>query len=1021
MDPAKLSCANGQLQSGIIEGGRMENSLRGEERYREFVDSLPQIVCETDDKGNITFANRYAFEAFGYTREDFDRGLNIFQMLIPEDLDRAAKNIQRVLEGENLGGIEYTARRKDGSTFPVIIHVNPIIRENKRVGLRGIVIDITERKRMEEALERAEQEKALILDSISEDVIYQDKDHRIIWTNRTAGKSISLTAEQLVGRHCYEVWQQRSEPCVDCPVEKALETGQPQEGEKTTPDGRVFLIRGYPVKDEKGNIIGAVEITLEITERRRAEEALKRAEREKALILESISEHVVYQDKDCRIIWTNRAAGQSVSLTPDQLVGRFCYEVWQQRSEPCVDCPVVKALETGKPEEGEMTTPDGRVWFIRGYPVKDEKGNLIGVVEITLEITEHRRAEEALRESEGKYRSLIETSPDPITLTDLDGKILMVNKQGLKTLGYETEEEIIGKSGFEFIAPEDRRHAETEIMRQVLETGSARNIEYKIVKRDGTVFPVETNMSLIFDAYGKPKAIIGVSRDITERKRAEEALRESEAKYSALVENSKDGIIIIQDGILKFINTASIDLVGYKPEEIKGAYFLDFIAPDYRELVLKRYNDRLEGREAPSIYEIEILSKEGKRLPVEINAARINFEGRPADLVFIRNITERKRLEKKLREYAERLEEMVEERTRELRESEEKLRAILASSPNAIAVTDLNGNVIECNQAALKIHGFSSKKEAIGQNAFIYVAEKDRDRAKHNMVKTLEQGSVVNVEYTLLTRDGREFPAELSASVLRDASGNPIGFVAVIKDITERKLMEDALLKSERLATIGEVAMMVGHDLRNPLTGIAGAVYYLKKKLASVMDEKTAKMFELIEKDIQYSNKIVEDLLEYSREVQLDLAKTSIEKVVDEALSLVDVPPNVQVLKVIINDPLVMVDVEKMERVFVNLIKNSVDAMPEGGVLKIEVRLVGDNLKIIFADTGRGVPPEFLDKIWSPLFTTKARGLGMGLPICKRLVEAHGGSILLESLFGKGTTITITLPVKQKLKEGEKV
>ncbi|MEX2725609.1 MAG: nitrogen regulation protein NR(II), partial [Candidatus Freyarchaeota archaeon] len=346
---------------------------------------------------------------------------------------------------------------------------------------------------------------------------------------------------------------------------------------------------------------------------------------------------------------------------------------------------------------------------------------------------------------------------------------------------------------------------------------------------------------------------------------------------------------------------------------------------------------------------------------------------------------------------------------------------ILASSPDAITVTDLDGNLIECNQAALDLHGFSSKEEVIGQSAFKYISEKDRERAKRNMIKTLIQGSLSNVEYTLLTRDGREFPAELSASVLRDASGNPIGFVAIIKDITERKMMEEALLRSERLATIGEVAMMVGHDLRNPLTGIAGAVYYLKRKLASSMDEKTAEMFELIERDIQYSNKIVEDLLEYSREIQLELAETDINSVVDEALSLVSVPPNIRVSKVVVDDPVVMVDVEKMKRVFVNIVKNSFDAMPEGGELAIEIRLAGGNLKIIFADTGRGVPPELLDKIWAPLFTTKARGLGMGLPICKRLVEAHGGSILLESLPGKGTTITITLPVKRKVEEGEKV
>jgi len=238
----------------------------------------------------------------------------------------------------------------------------------------------------------------------------------------------------------------------------------------------------------------------------------------------------------------------------------------------------------------------------------------------------------------------------------------------------------------------------------------------------------------------------------------------------------------------------------------------------------------------------------------------------------------------------------------------------------------------------------------------------------------------------------------------------------------ELRKSQEQLLKAQRLATIGELAGMVGHDLRNPLTSIAGAEYYLKKRLSSEADDKIKGMLELIERNISYSNKIINDLLDYSREIELELVETNPKSIIRETLSLVEIPKNVQVKDSAKNKPKISVDIEKLKRAFLNIIRNAIEAMPKGGTLTIKSRELNGNMEISFSDTGIGMSKKTLEKLWTPLFTTKARGMGFGLAICKRFIEAHSGAICVESTLGKGTTFMVTFPIEQKIEEGgEKV
>jgi len=231
-----------------------------------------------------------------------------------------------------------------------------------------------------------------------------------------------------------------------------------------------------------------------------------------------------------------------------------------------------------------------------------------------------------------------------------------------------------------------------------------------------------------------------------------------------------------------------------------------------------------------------------------------------------------------------------------------------------------------------------------------------------------------------------------------------------LEKTVEEKTVE--LRKSERMATIGQLAGMVGHDLRNPLTSIAGAAYYLKKKTGTKLNEKEKEMIVTIERSVDNSNKIISELLDYSREINLNRSVADPESLLKETLTLLEFPEKITLVNSTQKEPKFTADKDKMQRVFVNLIRNALDAMPNGGTLTIKSERVENNVVFSFADTGVGMNEDTLQKLWTPLFTTKTKGMGLGLPICKRFVEAHNGTITVSSVPNKGSTFTVNLPIK---------
>jgi PAS domain S-box-containing protein len=332
---------------------------------------------------------------------------------------------------------------------------------------------------------------------------------------------------------------------------------------------------------------------------------------------------------------------------------------------------------------------------------------------------------------------------------------------------------------------------------------------------------------------------------------------------------------------------------------------------------------------------------------------------------------------------------------------------IITTMPDSFILTDSKGEILRANPALTNLLGYE-EHELAGKTVSQLITTEHLTSILRDIA---EKQEIKNRETQLKTKQGTQKPVAVSASAIKNKKGKNIGITFVIHDLTRRKQNEEKIVRTERFAAIGELAGMIGHDLRNPLTSIQGATYYLKRKYAQNMDNSGKEMLNTIERSIIYSNKIVNDLLDYSREIKLEIEETSAKTLVANALALTDSPQNIKVVDLTTDTPELQVDTAKITRVFLNLIKNAIDAMPKGGTLTITNTETEDYLEIVFVDTGTGMTQETINKLWTPLFTTKARGMGFGLPICKRIVEAHGGKIQVQSTSAKGTTIIITIPL----------
>ncbi len=662
---------------------------------------------------------------------------------------------------------------------------------------------------------------------------------------------------------------------------------------------------------------------------------------------------------------------------------------------------------------------------------------------LNVELEERKRAQDELREKEEKLRTITDTARDAIVMIDEDGRISFWNRAAEEIFGYDSSE-ALGKDLHIFLGPQRYHGAYRkgfEIFRKSGQGAAVgKTLELEAVRRDRSEFKIELSLSAI-QLKGKWHAV-GIVRDITSRKQTEEDLRSSRARFRSLVEATSDWVWEVDErGTYVYASPQIRDILGYEPKEVCGKTPFDLMPPDEARRVDAIFKEIAASQMPFSFLENVNLHKDGRKVVLESSGVPIYH----ADGTFHgysgvdRDITRRKRAEELLRE------------------SEARVRTILEAVQTGILMIDSETHVIlEANPVAERMIGLS-KDLIVGLECHKFICPAERGRCP---ITDLGQ-TVDNSERILVTAGGEQ------RSIIKTVSSVTLGgrrlLVESFVDITERKHIEEELkilndelerkvqertkelldaqeelVRKEKLSILGQLSGSVGHELRNPLGVINNAVYYLGTVMPD-SPEPVKEYLKIIKNELNTSERIISDLLDFSRTKMPQLASVMPCEVIRRGLEQCAIPGNVA-LEIDVPDtlPPVRIDPFQMGQVFQNLITNAIQAMPDGGVLRISVRLLKEDEKVksredekggltsqppIFpssevnyievsvSDTGEGVSPENMKKLFQPLFTTKAKGIGLGLVVCKKLTEANGGSIKVESEVGRGTTFTVYVPV----------
>src|SRR4030042_4884332 len=984
----------GTLSSGtdITELKQAEKALfESELRFRRITENMLDIVSQTDMSGIFQYISPSSKRVLGYEPEGMLKKY-IYDFMHPDDVVKVTKVIQESINACLWGKMEFRYRHVDGHYLWLETIGNFICDDKgKPVGAVFNSRDVTERKRMEAKLLHTTKRLETLLATAREGIITGDSEENITFTNKAFADIVGYEDNELVGKNLKQLLGEEGFRKIkeETEVRKKGETSRYElTFYRKNGEHRIVQVSASPLWNEDGSFAGSLGIAMDVTEQKLLEQTLKDNETRLRRITDNMIDIIGQIDMAGVFNYVSQSIKRTLGYDPNELLGKTLYAFLHPDDLRKVTEAIQTAMHTFVFEKTEFRYrhADGHYLWLEwaGNFVPDEKGQIIGFVLSSHDITERKRMEEILQESQQKFERLFNSNPEASAFVDVNDCVLDINPRFSELFGY-LQDDARGKSLDDLIVPENKR----DEGKMLTEESMAGYIYSETVTRakDGSLIPVMISAAPITTG-NQPIGCVVSYRDITESKRMEEKIRESEERLRQLIEYAPDAIYTNDlNGNFLDGNRQAEDMTGYTKEELvgKNILHLGILPQTHVPKAIEALEKNLRG-EKTGPEEFEFVRKDGNIITVEISTFPVRRGGNVEILGIARDVTERKNMEEVLRD------------------SEEKFRAISTSAKDGIILMNSEGKVSFWNPAAEKIFGYV-QEEAVGKEAhYLLVPQRFQEDMAKVMRKFFETGGGDyvgrTVEIVANKKDGKEFPLELSLSALQmKGKGHAVG---IARDITERKQMmrkleeysqqletlvekrtqqlkeaQEQLIKSERLAAIGQVAAMVGHDLRNPLTGIKGATYYLKTRLAQKIDTKSKDMLELIENDIDYSNKIITDLMDYSREIRLEFFKTSPKSIMNETLSVIQVPESVKVLDLTQDSIQITLDIDKMKRVFANLTKNAIDAMPRGGKITISSRESSGNVEFIFNDTGTGIAKEILEKIWTPFFTTKAKGMGL--------------------------------------------
>ncbi|MDY6964708.1 MAG: PAS domain S-box protein [Halobacteriota archaeon] len=1026
----------------MIEKEEREDDLKGDLRRelsnaQKYLDLVGVILVALDPLENIVLINKKGCEILGCDEEDIV-GKNWFDTFTPEDRREGAKALFKEQVAQEIGAVssfEDLVLTMSGEKKLVSWQNNVITDdEGSTIGILLSGEDVTEQKRIEDNFYRL----SCAIESTSDAIGMADVTGRSIYHNRAFVDLFEYTPEELNSAGGPAAVYKDPDDMKDVFETIIGEGSWDGELEMNSRSGRklTVLLRSSAIKDENGNIIGLIGIHTDITKRKQEEELLNES-KERSSILVNYSPDGIILMQGGKVIFGNSVFFEMMDFEESEIVNKNLMKLVSRDLKDIMSLlledeikRILKNISDGIKEKATNQTyqlhlkkRSGEIFWVEVSTSPIEYNGRPAEIAFIRDITERRRVEEARRESEERYRLLANNLNDIIWSMDLKLQIDYMSPSSIKLFGISPEESI-GKSMMNIMPKESSQSMlngikkNPDLFKVMMDLLSGRidsvelakksyvlskPLEYEFTRPDGEKFFVESAMSLVYDPDGSVVGICGITRDITEKKRAEYGLTQLKEKYRLLIENSPDLISQIdKKGTFITANTKTAEFMGVPMDELIGANIAEVLPKDFLKRGFEILTKLIKSNQAEHFEEY----LNGRHLHLIFTPMDIPGQERTFQLI-AHDVTEYKKAEEEIKSGKKRLED------------------ILESMTDGVSIVALRGklSITYVNEAFSSMIG-CAREVLIGANPLgDLVGKEDLSKAIEQLRKIRSGDEDETIELMVRRKDGSKFPAYFGMSVLNDAEGKPESLIVVVRDITELKKTEKELketLADLRSSTkeLEQFTFIASHDLQEPLRMVASYVQLLSMRYKDKIDPDADEYIEFAVEGVKRMKGMVDDLMAYSSVVTQGrpFAQIGCEKILDRVLSRLTTVIE-ENNAVITHDPLptVMADEWQIISLFQNFIENGIkyrgDELPN---IHISAEEKEDEIIFKVRDNGVGIEPENKDKIFQIFsrMNKKRSGTGIGLAICKRIVQRHGGRIWVESEPGDGSTFYFTMTLK---------
>ena len=1048
-----------------------EQLLEEKDRAQRYLDTAGTIFVVLDREGRVSLINRKGCTLLGYKKESSVIGRNWFDEFVPRrNRMKVKKEFYRLISGKISGEDYYensVLTKKSGERL--ILWHNVILRD-KKGGITGTLSsgeDITERKYYEKKLSESEEKYRALFEAFSDPVFVCELSgkRKVLEANEAACRSLGYTKKELLRLKLADfdknfILDGKKE-------EKERKKIKSRKhniiyGEHIRKDGKCFPVEVSGRLIDYNGTPAVLSVIRDITQRKKEEqkkEAANRYNRAKAdiwelasdkgvsgedlirravafagpaLDVDRVSYNVLKKDKyTCETEWSAKGVKSTVGVSLNYFVGKYLMKKngllltpeniysYIPRGLKAAANPVVKKIRKAIDAESVLLIPfdeadykgsfsfdvcagSGKSWS------EEKRNTALDIVRIIEQAISRRKTQKILEESERKYRELFENANDAVFLNKFNndgsaGGFIEANRAARKMTGKDIKK-------LRKMTPADTVSKECldnfkRVGKKLLEKGS---FVYESRIKPVKGMPVEVEVSSHVFSQGEKKVVLSIMRDITRRKAAEQAIKDSEEKFRKLAETTGVGIVMFdKKRKIIYANKYAKITMGYRERELRGKDIMKFIHPDFRKRTAERFVKRIEGHKKLPNFELQVLTGSGKCRWFDYRGALINYEGEPAVLGTFIYIDERKRFEQALVE------------------SEEKFRTISEQSAQGVAIVQ-GEKVKYINKAFGKIHEADPKElRKEGQKGLLkFIHPDDKVRAINEINSPFLPGKTKKHQFRIITSGGKVRWVESYAKKI-NYEGDRANFVTVV-NITSLKKAEKELVdtvnelkrSNEELQNFAYVA---SHDLQEPLRMVSSYVQLLQRRFGNRMGPDADEFIGYAVEGAERMRKLINDLLEYSRigTRGREFSRVDINGVIEDVernLGNVIEKKEAEIIKEGL--PVINADEVQMIQLFQNLISNAIKFAKKGEkpVVKITAKKKGNKWLFSVEDNGIGIKKEYFSKIFDIFQRLHGKeeysGTGIGLTICRKIIERHQGNIWVRSAAGKGTVFYFTIPEK---------